>query len=170
MGSSAATVAIESLFCTPPESAELLKKNVSPPDAVWHGIIRRAREEARSLFRLVGQQGQTARSIRGQIYIPPNAAREMFAFIEGHPDEGRWMLAAIEFRNRVLREFDALAESGEHADRIAEAEAEATRRTALVRPILPVLEELVVSAPLYSRAPLSGIAVDGAAELPEDSW
>jgi hypothetical protein len=166
MGSSAATVAIESLFCTPSESAEQLQeqtqKQTTHADAVRRGIIRRAREEARSLFRLVGQQGQTARSIRDQIYIPPNVAREMFAFIEGHPDEGRWMLVAIEFRNRVLREFDALAESGEHADRIAEAEAEAARRASLVRPILPVLEELIVSAPLCSRARLSGIEVAGA--------
>jgi hypothetical protein len=115
-----------------------------PADAVRQRVSRRVKDEARSLFRLVGQQGETVRSIRAQISIPPSAAREMFAFVEAYPAEGRWMLAAIEFRNRVMREFDALVESGEHAERIAEAEAEAARRAALIRPVLPLLPVRVV--------------------------
>jgi len=106
-------------------------------------MTRKAREEARSLLFLVGRQGQTFRRIREQICIPPDAAREMFAFVEDYPDEACWILAAIEFRNHVLREFDKLGESPEHAERIAGAEVEAARNESLSR-VPRLLEELVV--------------------------
>lgn len=140
MVSSAALAAIESLFCPQPDATDRPKTRVASPEAVAHEITRRVREEARSLFWLVGQQGQTASSIREQICIPPHAAREMFAFVEDHPNEACWVLAAIQFRNLVLSEWDVLANSAEHAERIAEAEEDAAHRAV----VLPLLHELVV--------------------------
>ena len=143
MVSSAALAAIESLFCPQPDATDRPKKRVASPEASARGITRRVREEARSLFWLVGQQGQTASSIREQICIPPHAAREMFAFVEDHPDEAPWMLAAVQFRNFVLREFDRITSAAKYAERIAAAEAEAARRAAAEIPVLPLLHELV---------------------------
>src|SRR6185437_8139576 len=113
---------------------------------------RRAREEARSLFQLVGQQGQTARSIREQIYIPPRIARALFVFVEAYPADGREFIEAIEFRNHVLREFDALANRTENTERVAAAEVEA-ERIAASEIVLPLLHELVVQSgvPLPNR-------------------
>jgi hypothetical protein len=147
MGLSAATAAIVNLFAAPSESPNSEQREQAPPrlaDDPKAALTRRVKEEARSLFRLVGQQGETARSIRDQIYIAPHIARDLFRFVEDHPDEGRWVLGAIEFRNRVLREFDALTRSAEHAERIAAAEEEAARRVAAEIPVLPLLHELVV--------------------------
>jgi hypothetical protein len=157
MGSSAATAVIESLFCAPLASAERTplaledraKKEAAQLDAAKCGITRRARDEARSLFRLVGQKGQTARSIREQIYIPPRVARDLFLFVEAYPANAWEALEVIEFRNQVLREFDALAQRAEYAERIAAAEVEA-ERIAASEIALPLLHELVVrpGAPL----------------------
>jgi hypothetical protein len=155
MGTSAATVTIESLFYTPLVDTDDPKKEAARPDPVQCGISRRARDEARCLFRLVGQQGQTVRSVREQICIPPDAAREMFAFVEEYPDDGRWMLAAIEFRNRVLREFDALAQRAEYAEQIAAAEAESARRAA-AEIVPPLLHELVVQVNSRHAQPVWG--------------
>jgi len=143
MGSSAATAAIESLFCAPPEpTGHSTREPVCL--ATKGGITRRAKDEARGLFQLVGQHGQTVRSVREHIIIPPHTARDLFRFIEEHPAEGAWVFGAIEFRNRVLREFDVLTSAAEHAERIAAAEAEAARRAAAEVPALPLLHDLVV--------------------------
>ncbi|HEY4816735.1 MAG TPA: hypothetical protein VIH67_04850 [Candidatus Acidoferrum sp.] len=149
MGLSAASAAIVNLFAAPsesPNSEQREQTHSGLADDPKAALRRRVKEEARSLFQLVGQSGETARSIREQIYIQPHIARDLFRFVEDHPDEGCWILGAIEFRNRVLREFDALASSAEHAERIAAAEEEATRRTAAEIPVLPVLHELVVES------------------------
>lgn len=54
------------------------------------------------------------------------------------------MLAAIEFRNRVLHEFDKLSSVAEHAERIAWADEKAARLAAIEVPVLPLLHDLVV--------------------------
>ena len=147
MGLSAATTAIVNLFAAPSEAPSFEQREqthsglADDPKAT---LRRRVEEEARSLFRLVGQQGETAGSIREQIYIPPHIARDLFAFVERHPDDTQWVLGAMEFRNRVLREFDKIVGATEHADRIAAAEAETARRTAAEVQALPLLHELVV--------------------------
>ncbi len=143
METSAATAVIESLFCGPLEFAEQPEKEAAHADAVRRGVNRRARDEARSLFKLVGQRGQTARGIREQIYIPPRIARALFAFVEAYPSYGWEFLEAVDFRNQVLREFDLLAERAEYAERIAVAEVEA-ERIAASEIVLPHLHELVV--------------------------
>ena len=127
----------------PTAQPESLRHELRVLVGIRGAMTRKAREEARSLLSLVGQQGQTFRRIREQICIPPDAAREMFAFVEDYPDEACWILAAIEFRNHVLREFDELGESSEHAQRIAEAEAESARYASLSR-VPRLLEELGV--------------------------
>jgi hypothetical protein len=147
MGLSAATAAITNLLAPPSESPHSEQREQAPPrlaDDPKAALRRRVKEEARSLFRLVGQQGETARSIRDQIYIAPHIARDLFAFIERHPADAQWVLGAMEFRNRVLREFDILTSSAEQAERIAAAEEEAARRAAAQTPVLPLLHELVV--------------------------
>lgn len=148
MGSSAATAAIANLLAKPSESStHSEQKEQTPGRAADHPkatLRRRVKEEACSLFRLVGQQGETARTIRDQIYIPPSIARDLFAYVERHPDDAHWVLGAMEFRNRVLREFDVLTSAAEHAERIAAAEAEAARRAASAIPVRPLLHELVI--------------------------
>jgi hypothetical protein len=169
MGTSAASQAIANLFIPQPALTPRERRSLdslgpaveerwaavpaTQPESPRHelrvlvgirgAMTRKAREEARSLLSLIGRQGQTFRRIREQICIPSDAAREMFAFVEDYPDEACWILAAIEFRNHVLREFDKLGESLEHAQRIAEAEAEAARSAAETT-VLPLLHELVV--------------------------
>ena len=145
MGTSAATLAIETLFCPPKETMDKPRKKASYPDALKCGATRRARDEARSLFRLIGQDGQTLRSVRGLIIIPPRDARELFAFLEAHPDQSVLVFGVIGFRNEVLREFDALASRAEHAEQIAAAEVEAARLAAEY-PVLPLLHELVAQS------------------------
>ena len=147
MGLSAATTAIVNLFAAPSEAPSFEQREqthsglADDPKAT---LRRRVKEEARSLFRLVGQQGETARSIRDHICIAPHIARDLFAFIERHPADAQWVLGAMEFRNLVLREFDTLTNFTEHAERIAAAEEEAARRAAAEIPVFPVLHELVV--------------------------
>ena len=152
MESSAATAVIESLFYTPLASDEEPKKEPSQADDDKKRFDRRAREEARSLFQLVGQHGQTARSIREQIYIPTRIARALFVFVEAYPADGREFLEAIEFRNLVLREFDALAGRAEYAERVAAAEV-AAERIAASEIVLPLLHDLIVQSgePLPNR-------------------
>jgi len=143
MGTSAATLVIESLFCPAAPDLPDQPKTKTRLDAIPGWVIRCARDEARTLFRLVGQQGQTVQSIREEISISSNAAAEMFAFIEDHPEEAPRILAAIEFRNRVLREFDALTVCTKHAERIAAADADSARFAAAIL-VRPLLHELVV--------------------------
>jgi len=148
MGLSAASTAIVNLFGAPsesPSSEQREQTHSGLADDPKATLRRRVKEEARSLFRLVGQQGETARSIREQIYIPPHIARDLFAFIEREPEHAKWVLGAMEFRNRVLREFDVLTSSAEHAARVAAAEGEAARRAAAEIPVLPLLHDLIVS-------------------------
>ena len=144
-GPTPATAAIANLFGKPAQIAEA-PTHERPAQSDKDVLRRRVKDEARSLFRLVGEKGETARSIRDQIYIPPHIARDLFAFIERHPDDAQWVLGAMEFRNRVLREFDILTSSAEHAERVAAAEEEAAHRAAAEIPVLPLLQELVVSA------------------------
>lgn len=94
----------------------------------------------------MGTNGETAESIRSLIRIDSRYKEALLAFVARQPSERIWIADSMRFRELVLEEFEQIVKSQEHAERIATADAEAARRAALVRPLRPLLEVLVVPA------------------------
>jgi hypothetical protein len=108
-----------------------------------------AKQEARSLFTMVGKGAATVRSIRELIGIDPQQERKVFASMTGDTGATASVRQALLHRVMVLEEFDRLAKRPEHAERIAAAEAKASTRATPAPPIEPVLQVRVV--PLDNR-------------------
>ena len=67
-----------------------------------------ARTEARCLYRLLGQNGNTVEELRGLIAVPPETERALRTFARAHREDARWIEVALRFRRDVAREFERL--------------------------------------------------------------
>ncbi len=113
MGQSAAAWAIASLFGNVgprPRPRRLHKPAASLPPASQNHL---AREEARSLFQLVGKNGETVGSVRDLIGIDGRLERRLLAFIEWNRLDAPWVSGAMRYRALVLEEFNRLAKNAE---------------------------------------------------------
>jgi hypothetical protein len=64
--------------------------------------------EARGLFVAIGRNGETIDSIRELISLDQESRKILTDFAAAQPAEGVWVLRAIEFRERVLEQFERL--------------------------------------------------------------
>lgn len=69
-----------------------------------------AREEARSLFQLVGKKGETVGTVRDLIAIDGRLEKRLLAFIEWNRLDAPWVSGAMRYRAVVLDEFNRLAQ------------------------------------------------------------
>lgn len=70
------------------------------------------REEALSLFALVGRNGDTVESIRELIAVPPHIEAALLLYAERNPEEAFGIERGLQFRRRVAEEFERLAAHG----------------------------------------------------------
>lgn len=66
-------------------------------------------KEALSLFALVGRNGDTVESIRELIPVPPRIERRLLLYAEQNPEDAWDVEHVLEFRRRVVEEFERLA-------------------------------------------------------------
>jgi hypothetical protein len=64
--------------------------------------------EARGLFIAIGRNGETADSMRELIRVDQESRKTLMDFAAAQPAESVWVLRTLEFRERVLREFERL--------------------------------------------------------------
>lgn len=67
------------------------------------------KEEARSLFAMIGRNGDTVESIRELIAVPANIENALTLYVSQHPEDARGIEKVFSFRKRVREEFDQLA-------------------------------------------------------------
>jgi hypothetical protein len=63
--------------------------------------------EARGLFVAIGRNGETVESVRELICLDAESREVLQAFQAAHPEEV-WVLRALEFREKVLEQFERL--------------------------------------------------------------
>jgi hypothetical protein len=68
------------------------------------------REEAVSLFALIGRNGDTVESVRELIAVPPRMEAALLLYAERNPEDARGIERVLEFRRRVAEEFERLQE------------------------------------------------------------
>lgn len=68
------------------------------------------REEALSLFTLVGRNGDTVQSVRELIAVPPNIEAALWLYAERNPEDAQAIERVLQFRRRVAEEFERLEE------------------------------------------------------------
>lgn len=71
-----------------------------------------ARGEARSLYRLIGKDGNTVAGIRELIAVPPNLENILREFARRDPAEAHWIATSLRFRKLVARHFERLVMKG----------------------------------------------------------
>jgi hypothetical protein len=67
------------------------------------------REEALTLFALVGRNGDTVESVRELIAVPPRIEPALLLDAERNPEDARGVERVLQFRRRVAEEFEQLA-------------------------------------------------------------
>jgi hypothetical protein len=75
----------------------------------WLGCTASPREEARSLFAMIGRNGDTIDSIRELIAVPSDVEQALRLYIQRHPEDAAGIERVIEFRKRVAQQFERLA-------------------------------------------------------------
>src|SRR5262249_49021535 len=75
----------------------------------WTLTAAHARSEALALCKMIGRNGETVDSIRELIVVDPDSLKALLGFLAVQPKEFRWVMEALNFRDRVLEEFDRLA-------------------------------------------------------------
>lgn len=68
------------------------------------------REEAISLFALVGRNGDTVESVRELIAVPPRMEAALLLYAERNPEDALGIERVLQFRRRVAEEFERLEE------------------------------------------------------------
>ena len=79
----------------------------SPP---WLDRAVAPREEALSLFALIGRNGDTVEPVRELIAVPPRMEAALLLYAERNPEDALGIERVLEFRRRVAEEFDRLEE------------------------------------------------------------
>jgi hypothetical protein len=64
--------------------------------------------EARGLFTAIGRNGETVDSVRELICLDPESHKILTNFAAAQPAESVWVLRVLEFRERVLEQFERL--------------------------------------------------------------
>ena len=64
--------------------------------------------EARGLFVAIGRNGETVDSVRELICLDQESRKILTDFAAAQPAEAVWVLRALEFRERVLEQFERL--------------------------------------------------------------
>jgi len=123
---------------------DLLHSKVLPDSWAEIQVRKRVREEAYNLMKMVGRR-ESLESIRELIRVPHEDRERLDAFILANPVHSWWVLETLRFRTLVLEEFDQLATRPEYVERIARAEEDHRRHVAAEIPMVPLLQELVVS-------------------------
>ena len=81
-----------------------------------------AREEARALYRMLGEEN-TVDELRELIAVPPRIERALYAFARTHVQEAHWIEATLKFRQAVLCEFERLVTQEGERERFLEVVA-----------------------------------------------
>jgi hypothetical protein len=66
------------------------------------------REEALSLFGLIGRNGDTVESVRELIAVPTQIETALLLYAERNPEEAFGIERGLQFRRRVAEEFERL--------------------------------------------------------------
>ena len=66
------------------------------------------REEAISLFALIGRNGDTVESVRELIAVPPCVEATLLGYAERNPEDCFGIERVLQFRRRVAEEFERL--------------------------------------------------------------
>jgi hypothetical protein len=77
------------------------------PNTQQRNLLKLARREAAGFFRCL-ERGHSLESLRATIGVSPQEESELAAFVKVFPEEGPFILDAIELRHLTLREFDEL--------------------------------------------------------------
>jgi hypothetical protein len=64
--------------------------------------------EARGLFIAIGRNGETVDSMRELIRVDQESRKALMDFAAAQPEESVWILRTLEFRERVLEQFEQL--------------------------------------------------------------
>jgi hypothetical protein len=75
--------------------------------------------EARGLFAAIGRNGETIDSVRELICLDPESRKVLENFAAAQPAESVWVLRVMEFRERVLEQFERLVQSQSRRSRRA---------------------------------------------------
>ena len=78
----------------------------------WLGCTATPREEARSLFAMIGRNGDTVESIRELIAVPPNIEDALLLYAARHPEDAPGIKRVIEFRRQVAEKFEQWVKTG----------------------------------------------------------
>ena len=78
---------------------------------------RLTHEEAASLLRMVGRNGETVDSVREVIRIDRESLKSLRGFAAIYPAESAWVREAIQFRGLILESFDQLTRRPRQAPR-----------------------------------------------------
>ena len=81
-----------------------------------------ARTEARCLYRLLGQDGNTVEELRELISVPSETERALRGFAQTHAEDTYWIESALKFRQAVAHEFERLVREGVPVVELAEVE------------------------------------------------
>lgn len=81
-------------------------KPLTEPEA-W-AIPPSARDEARHLFQMLGRNGDDVESLRALINVSPVEQAHLREFGTAEPRYAPYIEKVLEFRGKVLREFDRL--------------------------------------------------------------
>ncbi len=75
----------------------------------WLDRVIAPREEALTLFALVGRNGDTIESVRELIAVPPRIEAALLLYAERNPEDALGIERVLQFRRRVAEEFERLA-------------------------------------------------------------
>jgi hypothetical protein len=84
----------------------------------WLDWNARPTDEARSLFKLVGRNGDTVESVRELIAVPPETERNLRSFICQHPEDALGVERVLQYRRRVAQEFERLCRRKNRSHRV----------------------------------------------------
>lgn len=118
------------MTCTPDRAVE--QAHVSSANSAW-GPYPPPRSEARFLIRSIGRNGDTVESLRRSIVPTPEDERVLRSFAAQDREYGGEVLRVLNFRYKVLAEFNQLASADRNRERRAPVDGCRTCNTKVVR-------------------------------------